>query len=57
MPIWFELLILMLVTYVIGLGIGWVLWGRGPENDPDIGPDTGSETGPDTGPDLAEEMK
>lgn len=29
MPIWFELLVLMLVTYVAGLGIGWVLWGRG----------------------------
>ena len=28
MPIWFELLVLLLVTYVIGLGIGWLCWGR-----------------------------
>lgn len=27
MPIWFELLILLLVTYAIGVGIGWLLWG------------------------------
>ena len=28
MPIWMELLVLMLVAYAIGLGIGWALWGR-----------------------------
>lgn len=28
MPIWFELLVLMLVAYAIGMGIGWVVWGR-----------------------------
>lgn len=29
MPIWFELMILLLVTYGIGIGLGWALWGRG----------------------------
>ena len=28
MPIWFELLVLLLVTYVIGLAVGWLLCGR-----------------------------
>ena len=28
MPIWMELLVLLLVAYAIGLGIGWALWGR-----------------------------
>ena len=28
MPIWMEVLILMLVAYAIGLGLGWALWGR-----------------------------
>lgn len=31
MPIWLELLILSLVTYALGLGIGWALWGRGDD--------------------------
>lgn len=30
MPILAELVILMLFTYAIGLGIGWLLWGRAP---------------------------
>jgi hypothetical protein len=29
MPLWVEIEILLLVTYGAGLGIGWVLWGRG----------------------------
>ena len=33
MPIWFELLVLLLVTYVVGLAIGWVCWGRGAPHD------------------------
>ena len=33
MPIWFELMILLLVTYGIGIGIGWVFWGRGIAHD------------------------
>ena len=28
MAIWIELTILLLFTYAIGLGIGWLLWGR-----------------------------
>lgn len=28
MPIWLELLVLLLIAYAVGLGIGWVLWGR-----------------------------
>ncbi len=27
-PIWFELMFLMLITYAGGLMIGWLLWGR-----------------------------
>ena len=33
MPIWVELIILSLFTYAIGLGIGWLLWGRAPLAD------------------------
>ena len=28
MPIWFEVIALMLVAYGLGLTIGWALWGR-----------------------------
>ena len=28
MPIWLELLVLMIVAFACGIGIGWVLWGR-----------------------------
>ena len=28
MPIWFELLVLALIAYVVGIAIGWALWGR-----------------------------
>ncbi len=28
MPIWLELLVLLLVAYAIGIGIGWLIWGR-----------------------------
>ncbi|WP_268893565.1 hypothetical protein [Pontixanthobacter luteolus] len=34
MPIWFELMVLLLVTYVIGLGLGWLVWGRSPDTAP-----------------------
>lgn len=30
MPIWFEVVALMLVAYGLGLAIGWALWGRVP---------------------------
>ena len=29
MPIWMEVLVLMLVAYAMGLGLGWVIWARG----------------------------
>lgn len=28
MPIWLELLVLLLVAYAAGMGIGWAIWGR-----------------------------
>ncbi len=28
MPIWMEVLVLMLFAYAIGLGLGWAIWGR-----------------------------
>jgi hypothetical protein len=28
MPIWLELLALMLVAYAAGLALGWAIWGR-----------------------------
>lgn len=37
MPIWAELLVLALVAYAAGLGIGWLIWARdiadGPDNE------------------------
>jgi hypothetical protein len=29
MPLWFELLVLLLHTYAAGLGIGWLVFARG----------------------------
>ncbi|GAA4042353.1 hypothetical protein [Parerythrobacter jejuensis] len=41
MPIWFELMVLLLFTYAMGLGIGWGLWGRsGTAPEPDEVSDT-----------------
>ncbi len=28
MPIWLELLVLLLVAYAAGIGIGWLIWGK-----------------------------
>ncbi len=28
MPIWMEVLVLMLFAYAVGLGLGWAVWGR-----------------------------
>jgi len=28
MPIWLELLVLLSLTYMLGIGIGWAIWGR-----------------------------
>lgn len=33
MAIWFELMILLLVTYGTGIALGWVVWGRGIVDD------------------------
>ena len=27
MPIWFEVIMLALAAYVLGLGAGWLMWG------------------------------
>ena len=35
MPIWMELLVLLLVAYATGLAIGWALWGRTSQGDTD----------------------
>ena len=41
MPIWVELLILSLVAYTMGLGLGWALWGRAGDKASDKGGDNG----------------
>ena len=28
MPLWLEILLLMLLTYAAGLVLGWMVWGR-----------------------------
>lgn len=28
MPLWLEMLVLMLLTYLAGFGIGWGLWSK-----------------------------
>jgi len=33
MPIWFELVAMMLVAYALGLLIGWSIWGRAPSDE------------------------
>ncbi len=37
MPVWLELLVLSLVAYALGLGLGWALWGRGGSAGEDRG--------------------
>ena len=37
MPIWMELVVLMLVAYGAGLAIGWAIWGRREREDHDHG--------------------
>lgn len=34
MPIWTELVFLLLGFYVFGLGLGWLFWGRGDFTGP-----------------------
>jgi hypothetical protein len=31
MPIWLELLVLALIAYVLGIAVGWAIWGRGAD--------------------------
>ncbi|WP_279349139.1 hypothetical protein [Erythrobacter litoralis] len=33
MPIWFEVVAMMLVAYAVGLLIGWSIWGRAPSTE------------------------
>jgi hypothetical protein len=35
MPILLELMVLLLVTYAIGMAIGWAIWGRSPPEPKD----------------------
>lgn len=28
MPIWMEVLVLMVIAYLVGLAVGWAIWGR-----------------------------
>lgn len=28
MPLWLEMLVMMLLTYLLGFAIGWVIWNR-----------------------------
>lgn len=28
MPMWLEMLVLLLLTYGVGLGLGWLVWNR-----------------------------
>jgi len=28
MQLWFETLALLLITYLIGLGVAWLVWGK-----------------------------
>lgn len=37
MAIWFELMVMLLATYFIGLGLGWLIWGHAPD---DLGDET-----------------
>lgn len=32
MAMWFELVVMLLATYAVGLGLGWLVWAR-PTND------------------------
>ncbi len=29
MPLWLEMLVMLLLTYFVGFGIGWLAWSRG----------------------------
>ena len=44
MPIWFEIIVLMLVAYALGLAIGWLAWGTRPDDGADADPEIEKET-------------
>ena len=46
MPIWFELIVLALAAYALGLGFGWLAWGdvTGTRHLADGEPDTAEES-------------
>lgn len=29
MPLWLEMVVLMLMAYLAGFGLGWAIWNRG----------------------------
>ena len=33
MPIWLELLVLLMIVYAAGLALGWAIWGRSARNE------------------------
>lgn len=35
MPIWFELIVLLLTAYGVGVALGWLLWSREIARRPD----------------------
>jgi hypothetical protein len=35
MPIWLELMVLLLIAYALGMGFGWAIWGRNPATGKD----------------------
>lgn len=36
MPIYFELTVLLLLAYAVGLGIGWLLWNPGLDGEEEM---------------------
>lgn len=43
MPILFELMLLLLFTYALGLAAGWLVWGRTPAAPSEPLPEPSSE--------------
>jgi len=29
MPLWLEMLVMLLLTYLLGIAIGWAVWNKG----------------------------
>ncbi|MCH2487134.1 MAG: hypothetical protein MK010_05265 [Erythrobacter sp.] len=43
MPIWFEITVMMLTAYGLGVAAGWALWNRAPSHSPDFDTDDDSD--------------